>query len=474
MTSPKHAKSTAKGRTYTNPQTGEQYPSVTTILGQIGKAEALKWWAAGEVARYAVEKQDIWRELDQQAAIDLLKREPLRSLSRAADRGTDVHAIADHYMQTGETGTITEHNGYVEALLNFVHDHQPLPLLCEKTVYGEGYAGSFDMVCKLPALGDQITILDYKTSKAIYPDTAAQLAAYAIAGRYIDENDQFQLMPIIETGAIVRLAADGTYEIQQADLGAGAQLFRAALAVFQAQQNTLLTGQIQPTTVDLRLIRENIAQRVTTLRDQHRPQFDLLAQNWIANLPPLTGDKPITRHQLAILDSRVQKAENTTEAPFDPPPALETPTPAAAPPPPPRVKTDDDDLEVAPEEIDVIRNVLNAASDEVRAAIKATTEEASKARATLSLQTKPTLRRARIARAMLEIYTEDCTEDRAYMRAILVHIGIIKNATTTIGAALGRSTHDDIARLEATVEAIRNNQLQMVFENNTYTIKKAG
>jgi len=125
-------------------------------------------------------------------------------------------------------------------------------------------------------------------------------------------------------------------------------------------------------------------------------------------------------------------------------------------------------------EIEIIRNVLNAASDDVRAAVKATTEEASKARATLSLQTKPTLRRARIARAMLEIYTEDCTEDRAYMRAILVYIGIIKNATTTIGAALGRSTHDDVARLEATLEAIRINQLQMAFENNTYTIKKAG
>ena len=101
MTSPKLATTTTKGRMYTHPTTGASFPSVTTVLGVVGKGDALKHWAAGEVAKYAVKMKDTWLALDDQAAVDLLKREPLRSLDRAASRGTDVHAIAEAYARTG-------------------------------------------------------------------------------------------------------------------------------------------------------------------------------------------------------------------------------------------------------------------------------------------------------------------------------------------------------------------------------------
>jgi hypothetical protein len=474
MTSPKYAKSTARGRQYINPTTGESHPSVTTILGQIGKAEALKWWAASETAKYAVTMRDTWINLDEQAAIDLLKREPLRSLNRAADRGTDVHAIADNYATTGRPPEFNTHGGYVDAMMAFFNDHQPLPILAEKTVYGSlGYAGSFDMLCRLPALGDRICILDYKTSKAIYPDTAAQLAAYANAEMYIDDEDNMQPMIKAETGVIVRFGADGNYEVQEADLEAGWAMFTAALAVYQAQSGKMLKGNVMPVdTYDLAGYRANIIERVTLLRNEHQEQYDVMRTNWIAGLPPLSSDQQINRHQLALLDNIVGLAEAEAHAPFNPPPAA-----AQIKPPPSRIFSAKDtsvepvDLEVAIEEVEQIRAVLNAASREVKDAVKLTTQEASAAKTTLSMQGKPTLRRALIAHIMLDCYTEDPT--RVIMQGLLNHHYFWDH--NTIGSSLGKLDIPQISALAETVKKQIDGDIEIEYDGatNSITIKGA-
>lgn len=441
------------------------YPSVTTILSQIGKGEALKWWAAGEVARYAVELRDTWLQLDQQAAIDLLKREPLRSLNRAASRGTDVHAIADHYAQTGKIGEITEHNGYVDAMRAFFADHQPLPMLAECTVFAElGYAGSFDMVCRLPALDDRVCILDYKTSKAIYPDTAAQLAAYANAEQYIDHEDMLHPMPKIEVGVVVRFGADGDYEVQQVDLDAGWQLFQAAHAIHKAQQNRLLIGEVQNTHSHSNSeLRANIIERVTWIQNNHPELVDLLMSEWIAGLPRLGSTEPIHRHQLQILDRVVNKIEAIcNDAPFNPPPALELPQP-----PQPATSTDTEpELPVADSEIENLRRLVSTAPKPVREAIKQTVSEASQAKTTLSLQGKPDLRRVVIADFMLDVYIADCSNDREYMRTLLAHHGY---GSANIGATLGRLSLTQISQLGETHAKVQNSTYSVTYTANTDT-----
>lgn len=461
MTSPKHAKTTAKGRQYINPVTGEASPSVTTILGQIGKGEALKWWAAAETAKYAVTMRDTWLQLDEQAAIDLLKREPLRSLNRAADRGTDVHAIADRYAQTGEIGQIVAHNGYVDALRKFFADHQPLPVLAECTVWGDGYAGSFDMVCKLPALDDALVILDYKTSKAIYPDTAAQLAAYANAPQYLDHNDKMQLMPKVSTGVIVRFGADGEYEVQEADLAAGWQLFQAALAIHKAQQNPLLRGNVAAThNYDSSVLRANIIERVMYIKENHPTHMQHLMANWIADLPPLSSDQPIHRHQLIALDRVLGAVEAETSAPFNPPPALELPRP-------PKTTQEvhsGDGLGIDPQEVESIRTLVNSAPKDVKKAIMATTAEATAAKTTLSLQGKPTLRRVAIAHFMLDIYMADHSNEREYMRTLLQHHDFY---TDNIGTSLGRLDLPEINQMVETHTKLQDNTLSIEYDANT-------
>lgn len=438
------------------------YPSVTTILSQIGKGEALKWWAAGEVARYAVELRDTWLQLDPQAAIDLLKREPLRSLNRAASRGTDVHAIADHYAKTGEIGEITEHNGYVDAMRAFFADHQPMPVLAECTVFAElGYAGSFDMVCRLPALGDTLCILDYKTSKAIYPDTAAQLAAYANAEQYIDEHDTLHPMPKIETGVVVRFGANGDYEVQQADLAAGWQLFKAAHAIHTAQQNKLLIGEVTATQPhDNSELRANIIERVTWIQNNHPELVDILMSQWIAGLPRLSSAEPIHRHQLLILDRVVNNVEAMTAAPFNPPPALELPQP----PQPATATHTEPELPVADSEIENLRNLVSTAPKPVREAIKQTVSEASQAKTTLSLQGKPDLRRVVIADFMLAVYIADCANNREYMRTLLNHHG---HDSSDIGATLGKLSLTQISQLGETHAKVQNGTHSVTYNQNT-------
>jgi hypothetical protein len=472
MTSPKHAKTTARGRQYINPVTGEAHPSVTTILGQIGKAEALKWWAAAETAKYAVTMRDTWIDLDEQAAIDLLKREPLRSLNRAADRGTDVHAIADNYATTGRPPEIGMHTGYVEAMLAFFAEHQPLPLLAEKTVYGSlGYAGSFDMVCRLPALDDAICILDYKTSKAIYPDTAAQLAAYANAEQYIDENDDLHPMMKVQTGVIVRFGANGEYEVQEADLDAGWQMFKAALDVYQAQAAKLLRGAVLAKhDYNLAGYRANILQRVTYIKDNNTAEFDRLRANWIAGLPPLSSEQPIQRHQLALLEAAIIDNEREMSAPFNPPPA------DAQINEPPRIKTPAPaveelvDIEVASEEVELIRRVVNAATADVKNAVKTTTQEASAAKTTLSLSGKPTLRRVLIARMMLDCYTGDPT--RVIMQGVLEHHGVYNNKD--IGSSLGALDIGKISAIMETVKGINDGNVDIAYHGDTNSITITG
>ena len=334
------------------------------------------------------------------------------------------------------------------------------------------------MICRLPALGDQICVLDYKTSKAIYPDTAAQLAAYANAEQYIDDQDQLQPMIKVTTGVIVRFGADGNYEVQEADLETGWQMFTAALAVYQAQSNKMLKGNVAPIdTYDLAGYRTNIIERVTTLRNEYVDQYNEMRTNWIAGLPPLSSDQPINRHQLALLDQIVGAAEAQASAPFNPPPAA-----AQIKPPPSKLftnhapvaepePTEPVDLDVAIEEVELIRAVLNAATREVKDAVKLTTQEASAAKTTLSMQGKPTLRRALIAHVMLDCYTEDPT--RVIMQGLLDHHRMWDGKT--IGSSLGRLDIPQISALAETVKQQIDGDIELEYNGatNSITIKGA-
>ena len=45
----------------------------------------------------------------------------------------------------------------------------------EEPIYGNGYAGRFDLIARLSGI---VTLVDFKTSKGIYPSYGWQIAAY--------------------------------------------------------------------------------------------------------------------------------------------------------------------------------------------------------------------------------------------------------------------------------------------------------
>lgn len=477
MTSPKLAKTTRTGRTYQHPVTGAEYPSVTTVLGIVGKGEALKHWAANEVAKYAVNNRNTWAQLDDAAAIDLLKREPLRFLDRAASRGTDVHALAEAYAKTGTMPQWAEEiSGYVEALRRFYDEHQPVPLLVEHTVFNTkvGYAGSFDLLCTLPAFGESVVILDYKTSKAVYPDVAAQLAAYAHATEYVDGNEM-KLLPPVERGVVVRFAADGQYQVVECDISAGWEYFKAVRAVFNIPTKPLLLGDVRTplTHSDTNRIRlrETLVARLAWMRDNNREALQHVVANWSVDLATFKSDHKHSNIELQRIEKIIVDAEREHSVPFhgavtatEP----DQPEPAVQPP----VTTNSDELTVDPKEVDKVRKRLESSTDEVRDSVRKIAQQANRAKRNISLNGKPSLRRVLLADTLIDMITESAgTVD--LLEATLTHIGV--RTDHTLGYDVGGLDIDSIQKMSVILEAIRANTtaLQYNTTTNTFSLVKA-
>ncbi len=475
MTSPKLAKTTRTGRTYQHPVTGEDFPSVTTVLGIVGKGEALKHWAANEVAKYAVNNRKAWETLDTAAAIDLLKREPLRFLDRAASRGTDVHALAEAY---GKTGVMPpwadEISGYVDALRRFFDEHQPTPVLVEHTVFNReiGYAGSFDMVCKLTAFDNTNVVLDYKTSKAIYPDVAAQLAAYARATEYVD-GEQMLAMPEITHAVAVRLAADGTYQMVQCDIESGWRYFKAVRAVFDIPTKPMLLGDVRPPLTrseeNRTALRSKLIDRIAYLRGNHKEAFTAFVAMWQPDLPTFKSGHEHSNVELARIEKMLNDVEREHSVPFheavtrntDPKPdAKKTPQPTEQ----PLEAMPSDELTVDPKEVEKVRTKLNSSTETTRETVRKIAQQANRAKRNISLNGKPSLRRVLLADMLIDAI-EDSDGNTDLLYTLLRHADA--RTEHTLGYDVGSLDIDKITKMSETLSAIRAGRLGLQYNTNT-------
>jgi len=215
-------------------------PSVTTILGEGVPKPFLKPWAEKMVATYAVDHVDRWNGLPRQDAIDLLKRAPFRFTRSAQVRGSAVHAaIAAHVEGETEVDLPEEQEGYFRAALAYLSEQRVTVLRSEACVFSRehGYAGTFDLLQQRDGgnlrvfdpewhkqghrLGRAfpVEIADLKTSKAVYPEVALQLAAYARADFIGLDDGTEEPLPQVTRGVIVQLSPDGTYKAVPVELG---------------------------------------------------------------------------------------------------------------------------------------------------------------------------------------------------------------------------------------------------------------
>lgn len=178
---------------------GELYPSVTHILGVIGKP-ALVHWAANQERELVVEAAaDLY--------LDLANTPPMirpvylttlagrmgtvrayrRTMERASAIGSQAHKRIEWYLrqQLGQD-VGPEPKVDAPALLAFSAFQQwaasvdLVPRFIEQTVWSKThkYAGTMDL---LADVNNVLTLIDFKTSKAIYGEAHLQNVAYQMA-----------------------------------------------------------------------------------------------------------------------------------------------------------------------------------------------------------------------------------------------------------------------------------------------------
>ncbi len=233
-------KDTSLGRFYEIE--GRQLPSVTSILSIIGKPALVKW-AANEERKFISEAAaDLYEDtatlpkmgraayiktlLDRVGKVKAFQR----TSQKAVDIGSQVHARVEYAIrkelgqEVGPEPPMSEDAwSSFSSWENWRKGVDLKPLFIEQTVYNltDGYAGTLDLIAEV---GGQRALIDWKTSKAIYPEYSLQLAAYSFALR-----DMKHEVP--RAGYIVRLpkTAGDSFEAKEFSEGSLWELYSAFL-----------------------------------------------------------------------------------------------------------------------------------------------------------------------------------------------------------------------------------------------------
>lgn len=214
---------------------GKQFPSVTTILSIIDRSGPLVGWAVREertrlrgallevLARPGTppSAEELWARVEElsrgEAAAERLRRQ-------AADVGTIVHAEIERILRTqAMTGAWVEpHEDLpaeaqlaLQAWRTWVIGVELVPEQIEVVVYDDslGYAGKVDCIGSArcgPGLKRATVLIDWKTSKAIYPEARLQAIAYLRASQITPE------LPRARRALVVRVPKDGS-EVEVVD-----------------------------------------------------------------------------------------------------------------------------------------------------------------------------------------------------------------------------------------------------------------
>lgn len=155
------------------------YPGVTSVIKALDKP-ALIEWAKRETARCAIDNYDFVADLvargGPEAAKAWLARIPDFQRDTAADMGSAVHRIAEAISRGQRISPTEDESPFADAYIRFVQDYAPQFKSLERMVFSEkhGYGGTFDSIA---VIAGQTYLIDTKTSKSVYEETAMQLAA---------------------------------------------------------------------------------------------------------------------------------------------------------------------------------------------------------------------------------------------------------------------------------------------------------
>lgn len=134
---------------------------------------------------------------------EIYKNIPQKNMTKAANRGDQVHFAIEMYNLYGAKEIDNENEGYLEAYIQFKKDFNHIPTHNEYMVFSElGYAGTLDNIGEI---NNNLCLIDYKTTNKIYTKLVGlQLAAYR---QGLKEEGI-----IVDTAGCLQLKKDGKYK----------------------------------------------------------------------------------------------------------------------------------------------------------------------------------------------------------------------------------------------------------------------
>ena len=223
---------------------GKKFPSVTTILGAVGKPQLIKWAASEERKLLSEAAADLYEDtygtpklnrpgyiaslLDRAGKVKAFQRVS----QKAADIGTQVHHRVEYAIrkelgqEAGPEPPMTPAAwSSFASWENWRKGVDLKPKYCEQTVYSltNEYAGTLDLIGEV---NGRLALLDWKSSKGIYAEYSLQLAAYWKALSEMGHGTP-------EIGMIVRLpkTEGDSFEVKELHAGEVDGLFDVFLAV---------------------------------------------------------------------------------------------------------------------------------------------------------------------------------------------------------------------------------------------------
>ena len=220
---------------------GVEVAGVTSVTGVLDKP-ALVWWSANMGAEYLLENLKPGQMLDELEIKDLatgVKFAHRKRGSKAADIGTMVHNWIEDFIRAGlakkplpKMPVNKEMRRSIEAFLAWTKENEVKFLNTERIVYSKkyGYAGTLDAEVMI---NGKYSVVDFKTSKAIYDEMFLQVSAYAHAVMEEDGKKDAQLY-ILRLPKVAPQGNDSPFEARKVDHSD--ELFKVFLSCLNIQR----------------------------------------------------------------------------------------------------------------------------------------------------------------------------------------------------------------------------------------------
>lgn len=215
-------------------------PSVTTILGVLDKP-GLPYWAAGLVARDAIENCAYWGQRirngeDPGRIIRDLKRSPWKERDKAARRGTRIHQVLEAAAHGDPTECPRDLLPMAQQAVDLLDREGVRTVETEARGYNRGlwYAGTIDLIATIRG---RTWLLDWKSSRSVHETHVMQVAAYAHMDTILTIDGEEKPMPHIDRLGIIHISDESATLIDAGDPdGPAWDMFQGAHTIHTRKQ----------------------------------------------------------------------------------------------------------------------------------------------------------------------------------------------------------------------------------------------